>query len=393
MSISAGAKYAEAPGPAAGYIYQLRYVLFRAMRKLARDPTASIGIERLDDVIIEAEGTIATLEQLKHTTSDEKKYTDSSPEVWRAIGNWARLYKDKIIDLSKVELAFVTNAAVAEHTAISKLGLSEEDRDIDAALLELKSVAAKSQNASSASDRAKFIALDDVVKSALLRAIRFVGDNPNLASLGQEIEELLHFACDASCLTEFRTELEGWWLDRVAFILNKGQGDVVPLIDIDARIGYLREKFKQSSLQIDVEEPADHPADLGDYTFVRQVRVLKVGPPRIRNAQRDFLKASAQRSKWLRESRIDPAELTKYDAELEERYVTQSAIFRDELSAAANDDEKCQNGRQLLGWAETQQVPLRGASAQFLTSGSYHTLADQIRLGWHPEFSKLFGSK
>jgi hypothetical protein len=324
MSISAGGKYAEAPGPAAGYIYQLRYVLFRALKKLTRDPTASIGIERLDDVAIESAGSITALEQLKHTTSDQKKYTDNSPEVWRAIGNWAHLYKDRIIDLSKVELAFVTNAIVAEQTAISKLGLSEEDRDVDAALLELKAIASKSNNESSAADRANFIALDDVVKLALLRAIRFVGNNPSLALLGQEIEELLHFACDGSYLTEFRTELEGWWLDRVACILNKGRGDVVPLLDIDARIAYLREKYKRSLLQIDVEEPLDHPTDLGDYMFVRQVRILKVAPPRIRNAQRDFLKASAQRSKWLRESRIDPLELAKYDTELEERYATQS---------------------------------------------------------------------
>ena len=228
MSISERGKYAEAPGPAAGYIYQLRYVLFRALKKLTRDPTASIGIELLDDVAIKAGDTIVSLEQLKHTTSEEKKYADSSPEVWRAIGNWTRLYEDKIIDLSKVELAFVTNGAVAEHTAISKLGLTEEDRDVDAALSELKSVASKSQNASSAADRAKFVALDDVVKRALLRAVRFVGDNPSLGSLGEEIEELLHFACDGSYLTEFRAELEGWWLDRVALILNKGHGGVVP---------------------------------------------------------------------------------------------------------------------------------------------------------------------
>jgi len=64
-------------------------------------------------------------------------------------------------------------------------------------------------------------------------------------------------------------------LDRVSIILSKGHGDVVPLIEIDARIAYLREKYKLSSLQIDVEEPADHPADLGGYTFVRQFEYLK----------------------------------------------------------------------------------------------------------------------
>jgi hypothetical protein len=393
MAASDGGHYAEAPGPAAGYIYQIRYALFRALKKLARDPTGSIGIERLDDVVIESADAVLALEQLKHSTSEKKKFTDSSPEVWRAIGNWTILFEDKIIDLSKVELVFVTNAIVADGTGISKLGPSEEDRDIDAALLNLKSAASQSQNASSAADRTKFMALDDVVKRAFLRAIRVVGDNPNLAALGQEIEELLHFACDAAYATDFRAELEGWWFDRIALILNTGHGGVVPLIELDGRVGYLREKYKLTSLPIDVDDPLDHPSNLGDYIFVRQVRALKTNAQRIRNAQRDFLKASAQRSKWLRESRIAPEELNKYDAELEERYVTQAAIVRDELSATPNDDDKCKNGRELLGWAETQQLPLRGASAQFLTSGSYHTLADQIRVGWHPDFEKLFGAK
>jgi len=77
---------------------------------------------------------------------------------------------------------------VAEYTAISKLGLSEDHRDVDLALVELKFVASKSQNASSAADRGKFLALDDVVKSALLRAIRFVGNNPNLASWDRRLK-------------------------------------------------------------------------------------------------------------------------------------------------------------------------------------------------------------
>jgi hypothetical protein len=53
-------------------------------------------------------------------------------------------------------------------------------------------------------------------------------------------------------------------------------------------------------------------------------------------------------------------------------------------------DDRCKCGRATLGWAETQQTPLRGASAQFLTSGSYHALADQLRVGWHPEFKSIF---
>jgi hypothetical protein len=44
-----------------------------------------------------------------------------------------------------------------------------------------------------------------------------------------------------------------------------------------------------------------------------------------------------------------------------------------------------------LTWAEGQEVPLKGAAAQFLSSGSFHALADQVRIGWHPQWKKLFG--
>jgi hypothetical protein len=145
-------------------------------------------------------------------------------------------------------------------------------------------------------------------------------------------------------------------------------------------------------LQVDVEEPADPPDNLSEYTFVKQIIVLKAGELRVRNAQRNFLKASAQRSKWLREALVDPAELEKYDESLEAGWSTQYAIAQDEISPSSTEDDKCKVGRALLAWAETEEKPLRGASAQFLTSGSYHALADQRRLGWHPEFKKLFGN-
>jgi len=55
MPIFAGGKYAEAPGPAAGYIFQLRYVLFRALKKTNSRPDGVNRMERLDDVAMRLE--------------------------------------------------------------------------------------------------------------------------------------------------------------------------------------------------------------------------------------------------------------------------------------------------------------------------------------------------
>ncbi|MCH8616690.1 hypothetical protein LZ016_11340 [Sphingomonas sp. SM33] len=139
----------------------------------------------------------------------------------------------------------------------------------------------------------------------------------------------------------------------------------------------------------DVEdEEALEPLD--GRIFVRQIKALNAGSSRIRRAQKDFFKSGAQRSKWVREFKVNPDELAAYDQSLAERWERKSAILRDELDSSADDVAKCKWGRTLLGWAEEQEVPIRNARAQFLTSGSYHALADQMKVGWHPDYEALF---
>ncbi|MGX4806900.1 ABC-three component system protein [Bradyrhizobium guangdongense] len=388
---------AEAAAQAAGYYYQIRFGLYRALKRLLRDPTGSIAIERIDDIAISTAQpssqslTVAEIDQLKHTSNPSVTFTDNSTAIWRTIGNWIRLSSlDADIALGLPDLVLVTNASVQPGSGISHLGPSEEDRDPAVAMTKLIAAAETSENKTSAKDRSDFLSLEAPIRFALVKAIRIVPGAPGLAALASEIEDLLHYACEISQLSDFRSELEGWWFDRLSDVLATGIGVVVPLLEIDARVSYLREKYKTSNLQIDVEESADQADSLGDYLFVKQVRAVKVGQQRLRNAQRDFLKASAQRSKWLRESRIDPAELDRYDRTLEEQWSTKAAILSDELPSPCTEDDKCKCGRATLGWAETQQTPLKGATAQFLTSGSYHALADRLRVGWHPEFKELF---
>jgi hypothetical protein len=383
----------DAPSQAAGYIYQLRYALYRALKRILSDPTGSIGIERLDDVALESSSAVVTLEQIKHTSVSDTEFSDSSPAIWRSIANWSQSIQSADLDLATLELVFVTNASITNGSALSMLTADDDDRNPSTAFAILSTVALESENERTKKDRARFLDLDLVVRTALVRAIRIVPNLPSLAALGEEIDEIIHYACDKDYLADFRAELEGWWFDRISGFLGKGKGALIPLIEVDSRVSYLREKYKTSALQIDVEEPMEHPDNLDEYIFVKQVEILKVSAQRIRNAQRNFLKASAQRSKWLRQAKIDPAELNNYDCSLEELWSTKASILHDELPISSSEDDNRKCGRELLGWAETRQNPLRGTSAQFLTSGSYHALADQLRLGWHPKFKQVFEPK
>lgn len=55
---------AEAAAQAAGYLFQVRFALFRALKRLLRDPTGSIAIERVDDVALSSSKSVPTITAL-----------------------------------------------------------------------------------------------------------------------------------------------------------------------------------------------------------------------------------------------------------------------------------------------------------------------------------------
>jgi hypothetical protein len=58
--------------------------------------------------------------------------------------------------------------------------LADEDRDPPVAMSKLTDAALNSQNETSKKDRQAFLALDEPVRSALVRAIRIAQASPNL---------------------------------------------------------------------------------------------------------------------------------------------------------------------------------------------------------------------
>lgn len=74
----------SAIGPAAGYFYQLRYGLLRALEVFPKYPTSIISVELLDDVSIEGQ-SLTIDSQLKHSVDPEKKISKFSPAIWRTL--------------------------------------------------------------------------------------------------------------------------------------------------------------------------------------------------------------------------------------------------------------------------------------------------------------------
>ena len=82
-------------------------------------------------------------------------------------------------------------------------------------------------------------------------------------------------------------------------------------------------------------------------------------------------------------------ESERYDAELADRWLRIFSARIDESSPLSTNAEKIKFGKSIFHWANNVQIPFRNRGELWLSAGSYQILADQVRVGWHPDFKSL----
>ena len=113
----------------------------------------------------------------------------------------------------------------------------------------------------------------------------------------------------------------------------------------------------------------------------------KASKQRIAAAIRDYYRAFEQRSRWLRDDLLLVGELGNYERRLIQEWEVVFEAMRNEVGADAAEAAKEEAARTLLTWAERVTFPIRmNVTEPFVTRGSLHMLADEPRIGWHPEF-------
>ena len=62
--------------------------------------------------------------------------------------------------------------------------------------------------------------------------------------------------------------------------------------------------------------------------------------------------------------------------------------MQDELGESAAEDEMRRAAANLYKWIEISELPRIRPQCQdgFVARGSFHILADDLKIGWHPEF-------
>lgn len=186
--------------------------------------------------------------------------------------------------------------------------------------------------------------------------------------------------------------LEGWWFKKTIDALCSNTPVFVSQNQVRSFIVSVSQEYADDNLPIDIIDSDDlQESSFSDNEkiFYEQLRLICLSNRRMQIALRDYYRAFRQRASWIRNNLLYINELEQYEHRLVDEWEHAFATMEENLSTAINatEDEKAREGRQLFSNMEDKDIRIRPKCQEaFIMRGSYHILANQLKIGWHVDF-------
>jgi hypothetical protein len=341
-----------------------------------------------DDVSWEQNGSPLELLQLKHHLNSTRALGDKDPDLWRTVASWMDAHPPD--DADGPTLTLVTTQAAAAGTACAALGADIKDAVEAKRLLE---VAARESTADSTSAvRTRFLALSDAQRSIFVGRMVVLHSASQIGDLDAELRKHLHLALPHGHEDVFVDRLWAWWYRVVVGLLQRATATISAL-EVAQHISDLRDQFTPDNLPTLVDRDDFDPATEGTYSsraFVEQLRWISFTNTLLQKAIVDYYRAFTQSARWIEDHLVGLNELDTFEDNLKDEWERAFEFMILRLGDDATPDRIASEGQALFRQVtEQSQVRVRDRYSEgFFTRGKYHELADDGRVGWHPEFEE-----
>ncbi len=182
----------------------------------------------------------------------------------------------------------------------------------------------------------------------------------------------------------------GWIKEKLDGLLLEGKAAVLDVDEFNAEISaYLpRVDFRQilTAIAGRLELTDDTIAAEQLRTYVRQLELIEYSEEDVMEAINNFLRASAERSAWSEAGIVHDDSFDEYEASLTTYWKNKRAVQR-----VIHKSLSCvERGQLLLADCALHQQKLQGLEVPaFFTPGSFHALAEEKTVGWHPDYEAL----
>ena len=378
----------NAPDTVRGILLQATRFLYYLLESGAND---IVSLELFEDVGVEHPDGSKTAEQDKSYRS-ANPLADRSIALWKTLHNWVNAADSGM--LAPDHTKFVIYAPKA---TMGPLARSFNDAHSSSAA---QNALRHAQNLllDSVHSRAKdtlFPHVDAVLSAdrPLVVTIveRFTADTREQAQ--DTLRSLLRQKLiGEDALEEVLTWCEGWVKQAVERFVSLGQPARVAQRDFHhALLNYVRHHDRDNILRSVAGKASreDVEAELKLRDYVRQLRIIDLTDVDFLAAVNDFLGASADRTNWSAKGLISEAALESFAEEL--RMTWRNRQIRTQASFPQANDVSL--GQMLFSDCMEHAARVEGLEtpAAFVR-GSWHALADDLTIGWHPDYKRLLAA-
>lgn len=372
-----------------GYLYQVRYALNLLLEN--DNPRFQISIEKFDDVAFSENGIPKQLIQLKHHVKQAGDLTDSSVDLWRTLKVWMDLTsKDKTLG-DDTCFTIITTASAPEDAATSFL--KYKDRNADRAYQILKNICGSSVNKKNEAYYKAFLELPEEKGKSLLKRVYVIDNACDIEDVEKKIKKHIRYNCLPQHENQVYERIEGWWYRKTIEALCSEVPIFVTQDQVRSLIVSISQEYMEDNLPIDeweIESWDESALTPEDKYFIEQLKLICLGSKQMSIAIRDYRRAYQQRANWVRNDLLYVNELDAYERRLVEEWEFYFAKMEDDLEIygeEVSEEIKRQKGKELYSEIGKKDIRIRPRCQEpFVMRGSYHILANKLKVGWHVDF-------
>jgi hypothetical protein len=389
-----GAVTHTAAGPALGYLFQFQVALLELVSHALANSDAAVTLEVYDDVAFHFGDGVTPRQviQVHHSVNSDRELTDTGAKLWRTLAIWASQWPLLGAD-EDCSLVLLSTQTAADGTALA--ALTARARNPERALEILTAIAQDANGlATTAVDRAAFMQLASHQRRDLINHALFVDRAGAAVDMRSRLEAALLPTHESRFVPAMAEIVEGWWWPRVARALV----DHEPIRAEEAReqIDGARRSLSDTALPVTGLEDFD-TSELPDLDpeqarFMVCLRDIDASAVRRAQALDDYRRTFAHRSRWTRHGLLWPREIERYEDDLFADWLIRCDAILRALDGQADTAIRTTAGHELWDRVETEvSRPLRPHTADgFIVRGSFHQLAQDERLAWHPDSASRF---
>lgn len=371
---------ANVPGQFYGYSIQITRVVAHFLRA---HQGQSVSIEHLDDVATHTDA--GDLVEQDKSGLAHNPVTDRSPELWKSLANWVRAIRAGALKEDTRFLLYVAQGHRGD--LIDSIRSATTKAAADLVVVSIRATfGGKAKLPKGLADPVKEVlsASDEVLARLVVSLTLEHGSgapNDDLAAMPGMA------AISEAKKRDVLTFLLGWAKKTVDKRIEQGQAAVITWAEFHKAFVSAAKKFDRAenvlvATPVDVME-AELQKELRDRTYVRQLQVVQCDDDDMVRAVHDYLRSVTHRTNWSENGDVIESSFDEFESSLDRAWKSQRSVVDIEQKALAD----AERGRLLYAKCQQLKVPLQGKDVpDFFVPGSLHTMADSLRVGWHPRY-------